>query len=81
MRIEVVYRGEELDGRAGRLAGALRRAAGTDLGRIVLVDVYLLAGLPQIDRRLAGELFADQVAQESYVDDTDALLARFSKTS
>ena len=81
MRIEVVYRSEALDGRAARVSADLAHRAGGAVGRVNLVDVYLLDGLPEVDGSLAAELFSDPVAQRIFCDDEGALLRHLPHTS
>ncbi len=81
MRIEVVYKEPGLDGRAGRAAAGLAHVDRGAVGAVHLIDVYLLDHLPQVDGKLAAELFSDPVAQDVFVDDEGALLRRFPQAS
>jgi hypothetical protein len=64
MRLEVFSRPAFPDGRALRLLTSLRRSVSPRITSLAIVDVYLLAGIPDLSLETAAEVFCDTVAQD-----------------
>ncbi len=68
MRIEVVYKHSDLDGRAFKTLNSLNTGSALHLNTLMIADVFLTEHIPDLSDELAAELFADPVVQDVYID-------------
>ena len=68
MRVELFYRPAYPDGRAQRLIASIAKNFSLSLDRVVIIDVFLIAGVAGFSAREAEEVFVDRVAQDYRLD-------------
>lgn len=74
MRVEVIYKQPQLDGRCARLsAHLLPGGLAARAEHIAIADVYLIEGVPELTAGLVAELFSDPVAQDVVIDQSESL--------
>ncbi|MDC7125216.1 MAG: hypothetical protein PQJ46_06605, partial [Spirochaetales bacterium] len=64
MRIEIYFKDPGLDGRALKLADALRTSVSASIESIAIADIYL-TDYSNLDETTALEIFSDPVAQSA----------------
>ncbi|TFG61801.1 MAG: hypothetical protein E4H36_09540, partial [Spirochaetales bacterium] len=67
MRLEILYKKQEYDGRAERLTKRMQ-ALFPETRSLGIIDILLLNGIDSIGDEEAAELFADTVAQRVFIN-------------